>query len=79
MSNTHDSTTLNQLLAAFRESWPNLANALENHIFPEDSNPTPLLTTIASTTNTPEKSMFFSLLKCFDDKFGDLCSKLGNQ
>ena len=79
MSNTHDSTTLNQLLAAFRESWPNLANALENHIFPEDSNPTPLLSTIASTTNTPEKSMFCSLLKCFDDKFGDLCTKLGDK
>lgn len=65
-----------QLITAFQQSWPNLSAAIEGHHFPEDSNPTPLLTSIASTTNSPEKNMFCSLLQCFDSKFGDLKEQL---
>ncbi|RKF82645.1 hypothetical protein GcM3_022035 [Golovinomyces cichoracearum] len=59
-----------QLITAFKQSWPNLSTAIEGHRFPENSNPTPLLTSIASTTDSPEKNMFCSLLQCFDSKFG---------
>lgn len=38
----------------------------------KDSNPTSFLFYIASTTNTPPKNMFCSLLKCFDSKIGEL-------
>ncbi|KHJ32320.1 hypothetical protein EV44_g3888 [Erysiphe necator] len=65
-----------QLSAAFQQSWPNLSSAIEGHQFPDDSNPTPLLTSIASTIDTPEKNMFCSLLLCFDSKFGVLKSQL---
>lgn len=74
-----DNSTLNRLVSSFRESWPNLANAIEDHEFPPESNPTPLLTTIASTTDSPEKIMFCSLLKCFDDKFGILATQITHQ
>ncbi|KHJ32318.1 putative chromosome segregation protein [Erysiphe necator] len=65
-----------QLSAAFQQSWPNLSSAIEGHQFPDDSNPAPLLTSIASTIDTPEKNMFCSLLLCFDSKFGVLKSQL---
>lgn len=79
MANNTDTSTMNRLVASFRESWPNLANAIEDHNFPPESNPTPLLTTIASTTDSPEKIMFCSLLKCFDDKFGILATQIARQ
>ncbi|CAJ2651962.1 unnamed protein product [Trifolium pratense] len=65
-----------QLITAFQQSWPNLASAIRGHQFPADSNPVPLLSSIASTTDTPEKKMFCSLLGCFDVKFGEMKTQL---
>lgn len=79
MTSNQDATILSQLLSSFNESWPNLAKAIEDYTFPPDSNPTPLLTTIASTLDSPEKIMFCSLLKCFDFEFSVLNSQLSRQ
>ena len=70
------SPKVTQITIAFQQSWPNLSAAIECHHFPEDSNPTDLLTIIASTTESPEKKMFCSSLQCFNSKFGDLQEQL---
>ncbi|CCU81914.1 Putative chromosome segregation protein [Blumeria hordei DH14] len=79
MASNQDASIMNQLLDSFRGSWPNLASAIGDYTFPPDSNPTPLLTTIASTSDSPEKIMFCSLLKCFDLKFGVLNRQISHQ
>lgn len=63
---------ISQLFTLFQQTWPNLSTALEGHQFPTESNPAPLLSAIASTTDTPEKAMFCSLLSCFDAKVASL-------
>lgn len=67
-----------QLITAFQQSWPNLASAIRGHQFPDDSNPVPLLSSIASTTDTPEKEMFCSLLVGLECRVAVKCRDLGN-
>ncbi|KHJ35663.1 putative chromosome segregation protein [Erysiphe necator] len=65
-----------QLITAFQQSWQNLASAIRGHQFPDDLNPEPLQSSIASTTDTPEKKMVCSLLICYDVKFGEMKAQL---
>ena len=76
MSPYSNQDEMNELLAAFQQSWPNLSNAIHGHQFPRDSNPIQLSSSIANTENSAEKSMFCSLLGCIDDKFGEPSSIL---
>ncbi|RKF60727.1 hypothetical protein OnM2_048005 [Erysiphe neolycopersici] len=55
-----------------------LSAAIEGHQFPEDSNPNPLLISIAFTTDSPEKNMFCNLLQCFEAKFGNLKERIAS-
>ncbi|KHJ31007.1 hypothetical protein EV44_g1315 [Erysiphe necator] len=65
-----------QLITAFQQIWSNLASAIRGHQLTDDSNPVPLLSSIASTTDTPEKKKFCSLLGCYDVKFGEMKAQL---